>query len=68
MLLWLHVRVPIFITGKTKKGELSIVPKEMVLLSPCLHQLPHLYYGVKDKVSLDKKQCSICYYSTVYLV
>lgn len=35
--------------GKTKKGELSILPKEMVLLSPCLHQLPHLYYGVKDK-------------------
>lgn len=35
--------------GKTKKGELSIVPKEMVLLAPCLHQLPHLYYGVKDK-------------------
>ncbi|KAJ8302686.1 hypothetical protein KUTeg_019082 [Tegillarca granosa] len=35
--------------GKTKKGELSIVPKEMILLAPCLHQLPHLYYGVKDK-------------------
>ncbi|XP_074647019.1 lysine--tRNA ligase-like isoform X2 [Tubulanus polymorphus] len=35
--------------GKTKKGELSIIPKEMVLLSPCLHQLPHLHYGLKDK-------------------
>lgn len=35
--------------GKTKKGELSIIPSEIVLLSPCLHQLPHLYYGVKDK-------------------
>lgn len=35
--------------GKTKKGELSIIPTEIVLLSPCLHQLPHLYYGVKDK-------------------
>ncbi|XP_064610415.1 lysine--tRNA ligase-like isoform X2 [Liolophura sinensis] len=35
--------------GKTKKGELSIVPKLLQLLSPCLHQLPHLYYGVKDK-------------------
>ncbi|XP_046364645.2 lysine--tRNA ligase-like isoform X1 [Haliotis rufescens] len=35
--------------GKTKKGELSIVPSEITLLSPCLHQLPHLYYGVKDK-------------------
>ncbi|XP_025115019.1 lysine--tRNA ligase-like isoform X1 [Pomacea canaliculata] len=35
--------------AKTKKGELSIVPVEMTLLSPCLHQLPHLYYGLKDK-------------------
>ncbi|CAI9744194.1 lysine--tRNA ligase isoform X2 [Octopus vulgaris] len=35
--------------GKTKKGELSIIPVEMVLLSPCLHQLPHLYYGVKNQ-------------------
>lgn len=36
--------------GKSKKGELSIMPYEMVLLSPCLHQLPHLHYGLKDKV------------------
>ncbi|BFZ19621.1 hypothetical protein BsWGS_22660 [Bradybaena similaris] len=35
--------------GKTKKGELSIVPTTLTLLSPCLRQLPHLYYGVKDK-------------------
>lgn len=35
--------------GKTKKGELSIVPSELTILSPCLHQLPHLYYGLKDK-------------------
>ncbi|WAR12304.1 SYK-like protein [Mya arenaria] len=34
---------------KTKKGELSIVPKRVVLLSPCLHQLPSLHFGVKDK-------------------
>lgn len=38
------------IAAKTKKGELSIVPVEMTLLSPCLHQMPHLYYGLKDKV------------------
>ena len=37
--------------GKTKKGELSIVPKEMKLLSPCLHQLPAMHYGLKDKVN-----------------
>ena len=35
--------------GKTKKGELSIVPKEVTLLAPCLHMLPHLHYGLKDK-------------------
>ncbi|XP_075440022.1 lysine--tRNA ligase isoform X2 [Ascaphus truei] len=35
--------------GKTKKGELSIIPCEMVLLSPCLHMLPHLHFGLKDK-------------------
>lgn len=37
--------------GKTKKGELSIIPQSMQLLAPCLHQLPALHYGLKDKVS-----------------
>ncbi|XP_046676604.1 lysine--tRNA ligase-like isoform X2 [Homalodisca vitripennis] len=35
--------------GKTKKGELSVMPKKIELLSPCLHMLPHLHYGLKDK-------------------
>ncbi len=35
--------------GKTKKGELSVVPKKLTLLSPCLHMLPHLHFGIKDK-------------------
>ncbi|KAK7603036.1 hypothetical protein V9T40_003035 [Parthenolecanium corni] len=35
--------------GKTKKGELSIIPKKITLLSPCLHMLPHLHFGIKDK-------------------
>uniref|UniRef100_UPI00398F22CA lysine--tRNA ligase isoform X2 n=1 Tax=Pristiophorus japonicus TaxID=55135 RepID=UPI00398F22CA len=35
--------------GKTKKGELSIIPNEMKLLSPCLHMLPHLHFGLRDK-------------------
>lgn len=39
--------------GKTKKGELSIIPESMELLSPCLHQLPMLHYGLKDKVDSD---------------
>jgi len=35
--------------GKTKKGELSIIPKKIELLSPCLHQVPHLHFGLRDK-------------------
>ncbi|CAG0915638.1 unnamed protein product [Notodromas monacha] len=35
--------------GKTKKGELSMIPRTMQLLSPCLHMLPHLHFGVRDK-------------------
>lgn len=34
---------------RTKKGELSIIPLKLTLLSPCLHMLPHLHYGLKDK-------------------
>ncbi|UYV76209.1 KARS, partial [Cordylochernes scorpioides] len=35
--------------GKTKKGELSIIPKNIELLSPCLHMLPHLHFGLRDR-------------------
>jgi len=35
--------------GRTKKGELSIIPTSILLLAPCLHMLPHLHYGIKDK-------------------
>ena len=35
--------------GRTKKGELSVIPKQIELLAPCLHMLPHLHYGIKDK-------------------
>ena len=31
--------------AKTKKGELSVIPHTLQLLSPCLHMLPHLHYG-----------------------
>lgn len=34
---------------KTKKGELSILPSKIKLLAPCLHMLPHLHFGLKDK-------------------
>ena len=36
--------------GRTKKGELSIIPKEVQLLAPCLHMLPHLHYGIKEYI------------------
>ncbi|XP_068968935.1 lysine--tRNA ligase isoform X2 [Bombus flavifrons] len=35
--------------GKTKKGEFSIIPHSITLLSPCLHMMPNLYFGLKDK-------------------
>ncbi|CAG8610960.1 4965_t:CDS:2 [Paraglomus brasilianum] len=37
--------------GKSKRGELSIFPKDVVLLSPCLHMLPKAHYGFKDQES-----------------
>ncbi|KAK4516240.1 uncharacterized protein ATC70_011210 [Mucor velutinosus] len=36
------------IPGKTKRGELSIFPKKVTLLSPCLRMLPKANYGFKD--------------------
>lgn len=35
--------------GKTKKGELSIIPTNIEILAPCLHMLPHLHFGLRDK-------------------
>jgi len=34
---------------RTKKGELSIVPFELKLLSPCLQMLPTAHYGLADQ-------------------
>jgi lysyl-tRNA synthetase class 2 len=35
--------------AKTKKGELSIVPDEIKILSPCLAMMPSGFYGIEDK-------------------
>lgn len=35
--------------GRSKKGELSIFPYEMVRLSACLHLLPKAHFGLKDQ-------------------
>ena len=29
--------------AKSKKGELSIIPRKLVVLSPCLHMLPKVH-------------------------
>ena len=34
---------------RTKAGELSVRPNEIIILTPCLRQMPHLHYGLKDK-------------------
>jgi hypothetical protein len=46
--------------GRTKKGELSVIPRELVLLAPCLHMLPHLHFGIKVRQSAvdSLNQCS----------
>ncbi|OMH83923.1 Lysine-tRNA ligase, cytoplasmic [Zancudomyces culisetae] len=35
--------------GKSKKGELSVFPRDLVLLSPCLRTIPTGFYGLKDQ-------------------
>jgi lysyl-tRNA synthetase, class II len=42
--------------SRTKKGELSISPKDMVLLSPNLHQLPGGHFGLKDQETRYRKR------------
>lgn len=37
------------VPGKSKKGELSIFPTALVLLSPCLHMLPTSHSGLKNQ-------------------
>ena len=44
-------------SARTKKNELSIVPKSISLLSPCLRMLPHLHFGIKDKVTREGIAC-----------
>ncbi|KAJ3300105.1 lysyl-tRNA synthetase [Borealophlyctis nickersoniae] len=41
--------------GKSHKGELSIIPKKITLLTPCLHMLP-AYHGFKDQEARYRKR------------
>ncbi|CAL4066434.1 unnamed protein product [Meganyctiphanes norvegica] len=34
---------------RTKAGELSIRPSKVEILTPCLHMLPHLHFGVTNQ-------------------
>ncbi|VDN52603.1 unnamed protein product [Dracunculus medinensis] len=35
--------------ARSKNGELSITPVEVVQLTPCMHMLPHTHYGLKNQ-------------------
>jgi lysyl-tRNA synthetase class 2 len=35
--------------GKSKKGELSVIPTSIQLLSPCFHMLPKSFYGLSNQ-------------------
>ena len=35
--------------GKSRRGELSIFPRQITLLAPCLRMLPKAHYGYKDQ-------------------
>ncbi|KAI1472745.1 lysyl-tRNA synthetase [Daldinia caldariorum] len=41
---------------KGEEGELSIFATEVILLAPCLHQLPDEYYGFKDQEQRYRKR------------
>ncbi|KIY53621.1 lysyl-tRNA synthetase [Fistulina hepatica ATCC 64428] len=41
---------------RTQKGELSIAPSSMILLSPNLHQLPSAHFGLKDQETRYRKR------------
>lgn len=41
---------------KGEEGELSIFATEIVLLTPCLHNLPDEYYGFKDHEERHRKR------------
>ncbi|KAJ7143330.1 lysine-tRNA ligase [Mycena crocata] len=42
--------------SRTKKGELSISPSSITLLSPNLHQLPSSHFGLKDQETRYRKR------------
>ncbi|KAL8002524.1 putative aminoacyl-tRNA synthetase, class II, nucleic acid-binding protein [Plasmopara halstedii] len=39
--------------GKSGKGELSIIPKQLEVLAPCIQPFPNSKYGIKEPVSYN---------------
>ncbi|KAI6244059.1 Lysine--tRNA ligase [Aphelenchoides fujianensis] len=35
--------------GRSKSGELSIIPTEVIQLTPCLQMLPHTHFGLRNQ-------------------
>lgn len=42
--------------GRSKKGELSILPKDIQLLAPCLHDIPLKYDGLENMETRYRKR------------
>ena len=41
---------------RTQSGELSLIPKSLKLLSPCLRMIPTQYFGLKDREAIYRKR------------
>jgi lysyl-tRNA synthetase, class II len=47
--------------ARTKKGELSIIPKKIHILAPCYHVMPHEHFGVVDKeIRYSQRYLDLC--------
>ena len=45
--------------GRTKRGELSIFPTSMQILTPCLHMIPKTISGFSNNASRASRTCLI---------
>ena len=46
--------------GKSKTGQLSVVPKSVKVLASCLEPIPGLHYGIKNPVRELQHCCCLC--------
>jgi lysyl-tRNA synthetase, class II len=45
--------------GKSGKGELSIIPRQIEVLAPCIQPLPNSKYGIKEPVRFSSRENTI---------